>query len=79
MKLKEFLENINKMVQDNPEILELTVVSSKDDEGNEFNKVHYNPAIGYFIEEDLEFISADQFEDFGDESEELIINSICIN
>jgi hypothetical protein len=78
MILKEFLENINKMVEKDPSILELTVITSIDAEGNGFNELYYEPSIGVF--EDDEFVGSDS-EDFYDEYEysKENINAICIN
>jgi hypothetical protein len=75
MTLKEFIENLNKFVAENPETLEMQVVTSKDDEGNSFNLVHYEPSKGIF--EDRDFISFEQYEDFERESSET--NAVCIN
>ena len=71
MKLKDFLKNINTLVKNNPNVLELDVVYSKDDEGNEFNKISYTPTLGVFDWEEREFSDEDIWlED---------LNSICIN
>lgn len=79
MKLREFLDNLNKFVLDNPEALEMEVVTSSDAEGNNFNPVHYEPSIGFFESEggSGQFYDKAGFEDWGfeDGSE----NSICIN
>ena len=75
MKFKEFLDNINKYAQENPDSLELDVVTSKDDEGNGYNMVYYTPSKGIF--EDREFISKDQLEDY--ERDEADINAVCVN
>jgi hypothetical protein len=75
MTLKEFIENLNKFVKENPETLEMQVVTSKDDEGNGFNLVHYEPSKGIF--EDRDFISFEQYEDF--ERDENETNAVCVN
>lgn len=41
MILKEFIENLNRFIKENPETLEMQVVTSKDDEGNGFNTVYF--------------------------------------
>lgn len=80
MKLKEFLENINKMVSENPAILELDVVNAIDDEGNGYEKVYYSPSLGFYDSADKEFTSKDQFAELEASGyEDLEINSICIN
>jgi hypothetical protein len=84
MKLKEYLENLNNFVKENPDALDLEVIYSSDDEGNDFQAVHYTPQMGIF--EDLlsdkagyrgEFISSEQLEDWDRSKDE--INAICIN
>lgn len=39
MKLKEYLENLLEQGKKYPELLEMELIYSKDDEGNEFNSV----------------------------------------
>ena len=80
MKLKEFLDNINRMVQEDPNILELTVINAKDAEGNGFEEVYHEPSIGVFDSEEGEYCPNNS-EDFEDEYEytKEDINSICIN
>ncbi len=80
MTLKQYLEGINEFVQENPEALEYIVISSKDDEGNGFNPVHYKPCKGVY--KDREFIQAQQLTDEPDEYADYVeadINAVCIN
>lgn len=74
MKFKEYLEKLNKLAQNHPEIADFTVVSAKDDEGNGFNKVHYDPSIGVF--DGWDYMSTRNAED-GDE--EIAPNAVCLN
>jgi hypothetical protein len=78
MKLKEFLENLNKLVKDHPKYLELDVITSKDAEGNGFEEVYYEPSVGVF--DDDEYVPSNS-EDFEEEYEytDKDINAICIN
>jgi hypothetical protein len=46
--LKEYLKKLQKLGKENPKALELTVITSADDEGNDFNEVHYEPSLGFF-------------------------------
>lgn len=69
MKLKDYISELNKLVEANPDILELDVIYSVDDEGNEFDYVSYPPSLGMY--EDGSFDS-DHYS--GEE-----INAICIN
>ena len=40
MKLKEFIEGLQKFAKENPDTLEMDVVTSKDDEGNGYNEAY---------------------------------------
>lgn len=66
MKLKEYLEKLNKLAEENPMLLTLDVITSTDDEGNGFNQVHYSPEPGFL--EDGEF-----------DNESGECNAICLN
>ena len=82
MKFKEYIENLKKFAEENPETLELDVIYSKDDEGNGFNLVHVNqPTTGIFDGEyNGEFLSCEEdFEEMRADGEEVKINAICIN
>jgi len=48
MKLKQYLAQLNQLANDYPKALEFDVVTSKDDEGNGYDLVHYSPCIGKF-------------------------------
>ena len=54
---------------------DLELVYSNDDEGNEFKKVHYNPAAGHFDEHSREWQCVAQF----DPDIKIVVNSFCIN
>jgi len=72
MKFKEYLDQLNQLGADNPQVLELTVVYSKDEEGNGFNELHYTPTVGHF---DGEYNG--EFTDELEEDQE--VNAICVN
>jgi len=57
MKLKEWLEELNELVDHNPNMLEMDIVTSSDDEGNSFNTVQYTPSFGIFIDDEFEQIT----------------------
>lgn len=67
MKLKEYAENINKLLAERPETAEFDVVTSRDDEGNGFNLVYYSPSVGNYNSEDRDF------------KEEQVPNAVCVN
>ena len=75
MTLKEFIENLNKFVKENPETLEMEVITSRDEEGNGFYWVNYTPSKGIY--EDGEFISSEQYEDYERDCNET--NVVCVN
>lgn len=78
MTLKEYIENLNKFVKENPETLDYQVIYSRDDEGNGYQQVHSLPDIGQFDGDD--FSSKDNYdeepEEYGDDFE---VNAVCIN
>jgi hypothetical protein len=75
MTLKEFIKNLKQFVKENPETLEMQVVTSINDEGNGYNLVQFTPSKGIF--EDKEFISSDGYEEEERESSET--NAVCVN
>lgn len=66
MNLKTFVANINKLLQDHPEAAEFEVITSIDDEGNGFNRVHFEPGIGEYCDNE-----------FNDETSKP--NAVCLN
>lgn len=77
MKLKEYIKNLQDVLDSNPEYAELAVITAKDEEGNGFNTVYFEPSLGRWHPQYQEFTTKDNFGDL-DESEQ-IINSICVN
>lgn len=65
MKLQEYVDNLIKLIKDRPETAEFDVVTSRDDEGNGFTLVHYEPSVGHFEEGEFE--------------EEKELNAVCVN
>ena len=76
MKLKEFTENLNKILNENPEYADLEVITATDDEGNGYNGVYYSPIVGDWTEDD-EFIARRNKEDFDAHGYEIKV--ICVN
>lgn len=74
MKLGEYLENLAELLQKHPELIDVDVVYSIDDEGNDYGIVNWSPSVGHFNEQHREFISEDDIED-----EEFSINAVLIN
>lgn len=50
MKLKDYIVELNKLIENNPKSLEMNVITSSDDEGNNFVDVFYSPSIDTFGE-----------------------------
>ena len=69
MQLHQYLDNLNKMAKEHPEILEYDVIYSSDDEGNSFEMIYYTPSVGVFENREFSDISRDIRE----------LNAICIN
>ena len=67
MKLKDFVKNLNELIAARPETAEFDVVTSKDDEGNGFNLVYFDPQVGHYDSEEREFKS------------EVVANAVCVN
>jgi len=67
MKLQEYVDNLNKLLIDRPEVSGFDVVTSRDDEGNGYNLVHYTPSVGTYDEEDREFTTEKE------------LNAVCVN
>lgn len=81
MKFKEYIKNINKFAEENPESLEMEVLYSKDNESNEFNKIYDAPILGNFDEDDKDFISNEQIIEPENEydKDDYPLNAVCIN
>lgn len=74
MKLKEYLQNLNKFVIKYPKALDYDVVYAKDDEGNGFREVNYGPYLGYLGAEGDDWVGSEECHEC-----EVEINSVCIN
>lgn len=75
MTLKEYFEQLQEFIKENPDALELEVVTSIDDEGNGFNRVYYGPSKGNYDGDS--FTSVDSFEDYNMDGED--VNAVCLN
>jgi hypothetical protein len=75
MKLKDFLDELNALVSDNPKVLEFDVIYSVDDEGNSFHPITYSPTIGIY--KNLEFYTTCESKEFNLSTSDQ--NAICIN
>jgi hypothetical protein len=75
MTLKEYFEQLQEFINENPDALELEVITSVDDEGNGFNQVNYGPSKGNYDGDS--FTSEDMFDDWGIGEDG--INAVCLN
>ena len=77
MKLKDYIKSLQKIAKAHPD---LEVVYAKDDEGNGFQKISYDPCVGNFSPFNNfcggDFVSDDGTEEF---SEKYEINAVCLN
>lgn len=79
MKLDEYINNLQKILETNPDYAKLDVITAKDDEGNGYNTVHYTPSVGW-VDEDFEsFVNENNADDVDFEDDELNINCVCVN
>lgn len=74
---KQYLDALNKFAKENPKMLSMLVITSRDEEGNGYNKVYYKPSPGFF-DGDYAFTPEDQFDEL-DEPENAKVNAICVN
>jgi hypothetical protein len=69
--VRQFLKSLNDLIEEQPWVLDYAVVYSKDDEGNAYKPVFYEPTTGNFNEDESTFAQAggERFEP----------NAVCIN
>jgi hypothetical protein len=79
MTLKEYIEGLQSFAKENPDALELQVITAADDEGNGYNPVYYGPTKGNYDEDDYDcaYISINQFEEWDREDPD--VNAVCVN
>jgi hypothetical protein len=75
MKLRQYLENLNRLAKESPDILDLELVYAGDEEGNDFHSLNYLPTLGVF--EHGEFYSKNNLEDTDYTEDD--INALCVN
>ena len=69
MIFKDYLAKLLEVAELHPEALGWEMIYSQDDEGNNFQLVHYSPSAGYF--KDSEFLSVFETKKSP--------NSVCVN
>ncbi len=71
MTLKEYIDQLNKLVKENPKALKYTVINAIDDEGNAFNEIYHSPSIGMF--------NGEYNGEFDSECKKSECNAVCVN
>lgn len=84
MTLKDYVVQLAKFIEENPESADYTVITAIDDEGNGFNPVYFGPSVGHFNDE--EFYSVESIAELQEESvsdgyepEDYPLNAVCVN
>ena len=75
MKLKEFIVNLNTLVDENPDALEMYVITSNDED--EYTAVHYLPSLGHF--DDNEWLTEGEIEQQSSDDTPLPLNTVLLN
>lgn len=76
MTLRNYINGLQQFALENPDALDMQVITSKDAEGNGYEPVYYGPTKGNF-NDDYEFVAVNQFEDW--EMEDAECNAVCVN
>jgi len=77
MTLKQYIEHLNKIVEQHPEALEYTVVYAMDEEGNAYFPVGFKPSVGLYTEGGG--FSGGEYEPEYAMEEGVSPNAVCIN
>jgi hypothetical protein len=70
MKLKEYLNALNELLEKNPQAGDFLVIYSSDDEGNNFQPVYFKPGVLHVINLEESYL------EISDKGEP---NAVCIN
>ena len=71
--LTKYIEKLQELLVDHGD---LELIYSSDDEGNNYNKVHYEPSLMNYIRTDGEVIHEDDLEEWDESDYEKVI---CVN
>lgn len=74
MTFKEYIEQLQRFAKENPETLEMNVITAKDPEGNGYNDIIFHPCVGVY--EDGAF-QIDELAEYGYSEDD--INAVCVN
>ena len=73
MKLHEFRNKLNEILEKYPNADDFDVIYSSDDEGKSFDLVRYNPSVGNFN------VKTKEYKDLSYDIKRTKVNTICIN
>ena len=73
MRLTKYIEKLQELLAEHGD---LELIYSTDDEGNNYNKVHYEPSLVNFISTDREVINDEDIEEWDESDYEKVI---CVN
>ena len=83
MKLKELMMSLNTQIKLDPTILERELMYVKNDEGNDYNLISFEPTLGLYDGNEREYISEDDIladdELYDNDNFKDWIKVICIN
>ena len=83
MKFKEFVENCNKLLEEQPEVGDCDTVYARDDEGNGYQSIYFTPTLGIKESDDycFDFIALDNVKEEPEDYDytEKDLNAVCIN
>lgn len=77
--LNEYIESLQKIVEEQPERGEHVVIYAKDDEGNEYHPVHFSPSVLYAESPLTNYVEVVSEEDVDEEESDNYVQVICIN
>ena len=77
MKLKKYLEYLDKLIEENPEALNCDIIFAKDDQGDTYQKSDFIPSLCFVEDLSVHEINHAYFyqEDFKDQKP----HAVCIN
>lgn len=67
MTLKDYVKGLNEYLAENEHLSYMEAITSRDDEGNGYNRIVYTPSSGHYDEDGQEFESMGE------------VNAVCVN
>lgn len=77
MKLSEYITKLEGVLASCPEAKDYQVIYAKDDEGNGYGEIYFDPSVGYYDDDDRDWMSKENLMEDG--YEDLPVNSVCVN